>query len=289
MMKAMDFKMEDLMPLVADLTDKYTSKDSTSVTYETARQLMEAVLYCIRAANKSEVAVVSPDMDQSELAKLLYQSGYQKILDNVMRAKSLSDKIFSTFRDYGNRSYYDTVIEGMPAFFIHYDARFCPQDHLLTLDYPLISGIGKRLGIQAIHYYLTAIWLEQFFLKELDEQYIREVLTGYYTDYEDLFVNVCSPVLRNLIGGAIAGKASSQRGFAEADFERIREFVRINIGVKEESKLESKLEEIVQVLVKHRYGDNQNLFSYLKKDLHSFAIELVNAVNNNCLHTMFVF
>ena len=35
------------MPIVAELADKYTGKESTSITYEKARQLMEAVLYCI--------------------------------------------------------------------------------------------------------------------------------------------------------------------------------------------------------------------------------------------------
>lgn len=44
----MDYKMEDLLPVVAELAEKYTSKESTSLPYEKARQLMEAVLYCIR-------------------------------------------------------------------------------------------------------------------------------------------------------------------------------------------------------------------------------------------------
>lgn len=43
----MSFETEELMPIVAELADKYTGKESTSITYEKARQLMEAVLYCI--------------------------------------------------------------------------------------------------------------------------------------------------------------------------------------------------------------------------------------------------
>ena len=41
------YEMEELVPIVASLSEKYTSKESTSVSYETARQLMEAVMYCI--------------------------------------------------------------------------------------------------------------------------------------------------------------------------------------------------------------------------------------------------
>ena len=44
----MDYTMEELLPVVGKLTEKYTGFSSTSVTYETARQLMEAVLYCLR-------------------------------------------------------------------------------------------------------------------------------------------------------------------------------------------------------------------------------------------------
>ncbi|MDE7059645.1 MAG: hypothetical protein K2P03_13260 [Lachnospiraceae bacterium] len=39
--------MMELLPVVAWLTKKYTSGMSTSVTYEKAQELMEAVLYCI--------------------------------------------------------------------------------------------------------------------------------------------------------------------------------------------------------------------------------------------------
>ncbi len=41
------YDMNDLVPVVAMLTKKYTGIDSSSVTYEKANQLMEAVVYCI--------------------------------------------------------------------------------------------------------------------------------------------------------------------------------------------------------------------------------------------------
>lgn len=44
----MEYPMEELIPILAELTDRFTSKESTSVSYERARQLMEAILYCIR-------------------------------------------------------------------------------------------------------------------------------------------------------------------------------------------------------------------------------------------------
>lgn len=42
------YKMEELVPIVGKLAQRYTAGESTSVTYEKAEQLMGAVLYCIR-------------------------------------------------------------------------------------------------------------------------------------------------------------------------------------------------------------------------------------------------
>ena len=43
----MEYKMEELVPIVESLARKYTAGDSTSVKYETAQMLMEGVLYCL--------------------------------------------------------------------------------------------------------------------------------------------------------------------------------------------------------------------------------------------------
>ena len=47
-MKYLEYEIEELIPIVIRLAEKYTSKESTSITYEAAAHLMEAVQYCIR-------------------------------------------------------------------------------------------------------------------------------------------------------------------------------------------------------------------------------------------------
>ena len=44
----MEYTMMELLPVVQYLSERYTGKESGSVTYDMANQLMEAVLYCIR-------------------------------------------------------------------------------------------------------------------------------------------------------------------------------------------------------------------------------------------------
>ena len=46
--------IEELLPVMAHLADKYTSKESTSVSYDTAQRLMEAVLYCIHECDSEK-------------------------------------------------------------------------------------------------------------------------------------------------------------------------------------------------------------------------------------------
>ena len=43
----MDYGMSELVPIVGKLAEKYTGHEHTSISYEKAEQLMEAVLYCI--------------------------------------------------------------------------------------------------------------------------------------------------------------------------------------------------------------------------------------------------
>lgn len=50
----MDYEMEELLPIVATLAEKYTGGESSSISYEKAGQLMEAVMYCIRETNARE-------------------------------------------------------------------------------------------------------------------------------------------------------------------------------------------------------------------------------------------
>ena len=56
----MNYKMEELAQIVAGLAEKYTAKESTSITYERAEQFMGAVLYCIREVwQQKENSIIS--------------------------------------------------------------------------------------------------------------------------------------------------------------------------------------------------------------------------------------
>lgn len=223
--------LDEIIPIVAKLTERYTAGDSTSVTYEKAEQLMGAVLYCIREAeyaekNKGESeagggfvkeqAVASDEAERKEniseqgyltarlqgmSAQQAYETGLAYVERKVKAALALYNEMQAQFDSYGNRCLYDTFVKGIPEFFKWYDIRFAPQDTILTLDYPVRKDLSAYTGIDRIYEYLLCIHKEQEFLHTFSRNDVIDALARYNPAYEDMIDNVCEAV-----GEAMGGK-----------------------------------------------------------------------------------
>lgn len=259
----MKYSMDELLPIVQNLTEKYTGKSSTSVTYEKAQQLMGAIIYCIRENDnhmqKSEYGIRAGKLGAAEA----YHTGYQLVIENVHESKKIYEEMIENFDSYGLTCYYDTVVKGMPIFFVQYDARFFPQDHILTLDYPLIDMDYHLNGIDMIYPYIYTIHLEQNFLSAFPRKYVIEALKDYHRNYKELFINVSSIVIRSVLLKMMEGRISIREESIETLEDRL-----IN--------LLSRF--IVEELKKRKEDDNlcSEIEKYLIKDMHSFAVELKN-------------
>ena len=289
--------MEELIPILAELTEKYTSKESTSVSYNTAKQLMNAVIYCINemdivnyesdSGSVKETAVgdtAMKDTSEQKNAKLAYCRGYELVVKKVLRTKDLFEEMALDFHAYRNRAYYETVIEGMPAFFLYYDPKFNPQDHILTLDYPTLKSVQGSCGIDVIYEYLSYTKLEQELLKAFPEEYITTLLSSYHADYEELFINIGSVVLRNIIVCMILGKNITNHCFEKNDAVILKKYIESS----SQEELEIKLCNLVKILVNQGYNHNEQLYEYLKEDVKNISFELLNAVEHDCLDIMFL-
>lgn len=276
------YEMEELLPVVAELTAKYTRNESTSVTYERAEQLMGAVLYCIEEYESSnhrekysnqeksvqreavQKEVINEVLAQEHIsAKKAYELGYQKVLQKIEGARESYNEMIMDFRAYGNENYRDTVEKGIPGFFKLYDAKFAPQDTIITMDYPTIIPIGKRQGIDAIEQYIRCIQLEQRFLGALSEADVVRILTAYQADYRNQFYNICGIVFRELLGQKQI-RAWILKTFP-AEQQRPETF---------HEELELKLSNLLENLVRNHYDNDRELFNYLEADLRDFGIEL---------------
>jgi len=255
---------EELFPLVGELAEKYTGKESTSVSEETARMLFEAVCYCIREAEEEGVS--------SQTAAQAYEKGYELVLAKLKKAEQLYRIITEKFQAYENEAYYDTIIKGMPAFFLRYNPKFKPQDHLLTLDYPLLSDNYELCGIDRIYDYLLKIRLEQRFLEKLPTEYIRQCLMDYWADYEELLINICQLVLQHILKSMLAEKPLTE-DYSEAHCARLKKLCE----ELDQEELKEKLNGLLKLLIERQYGGNAALYEYLAADLLELAAILKNS------------
>ena len=211
-------EIEELVSIVGELAGKYTGYESTSISYEKAQQLMEAVLYCIREAEQAggETAVLQERVSTEQAggetavsargisAKRLYETGASLVVEKTKRALALYNEILPEFDSYGNQFLYDTFVEGLPEFFRRYDCRFEPQDTILTLDYPVTGNLSGCTGIDRIYEYIVCIQEEQRFLKRFPREFVIGALKQYNRDYGETPDNICEIVLRASEGASFA-------------------------------------------------------------------------------------
>lgn len=278
-----NYKIEELLPIVSDLAKKYTSNESSSISYEKARMLMSAVIYCLDECNK----IPSEDIDNiagNISAKKLYEQGLQYVFKKVLKCKELYEHLIIDFHSYQCRNCYDTVIEGIPAFFQWYDPVFRPQDHILTLDYPTIKPLVNLCGVDAIYQYLCNIQIEWRFLNAFPDEAIIGLLNRMMPEYEELFLdNICSQVLRNAIACVIADQPIKNLKIEAEDYNRIKSFC----NLKSKEYLYNSIQMITKQIVNRAFCSNAMLMEYLLLDSEDFAILLDNALKHNTLEYIF--
>lgn len=188
------YTMEDLIPIVGRLAEEFTSKESSSITYERARQFMEAVLYCIAHAETSGEALVASDILPAEEA---YRIGFSAVVEKTKTVQKKYNELMTFFDHYDNRNYRDTVEKALPVFFLYYDVKFAPMEHIITMDYPIL-GLDMNLeGIDRICQYIDAIWEEQLYLMNFPRSYVISQLRSFHPHYEREYFNLKEMIERS--------------------------------------------------------------------------------------------
>ncbi len=278
----MQYEKEGLLSLVAKLVERYTSKDSTSVTYEVARQLMEAVMYCINEY-ESDDQVTQLYSKDSISAQMAYQLGYDKVVQKVIKAQQQYNDMILYFNAYGNENYWDTVTKALPGFFRYYDIDFAPQNTIITMDYPVLGYNLEGEGIDIIDQYIKYISLEQRFLSQFQEDYVRSILSIYQPDYAKMFYNICFILLRHVLGCMLTGKRMYQAA-TEEDYQQLQ-FIVADCG---KDKLEEKLAELLHEFIVQQFDGNEEMRQYFTLDIKDFTVELKNASEYNRLKCVVV-
>lgn len=273
------YEMEELVPLVAKLSEKYTSKESTSVSYETARQLMEAVMYCMNECASDQTLVSSQRLSAAEA----YKYGYEALIQKVKRTQAAYNEMIVDFCGYGNRNYEATVEKAIPGFFLYYNAQFAPQETILTMDYPTICPVTGKSGIDAIETYVKYISFEQKFMGAFQRQYIYEVLGRDHADHKNGFDNICRVILRYVLGHLLIKKGFREE-VSEQDYEKLCDLVISS----SEQQLREVFIGLLEQLVNEKYDADMGMRDYLACDLDDLVVEMQNAAEHDVMQQVIV-
>lgn len=274
----MEQNVDEILGLVRELTEQYTSKESTSVTYEKAQQLMGAILYCIeeREQCRSEFDVIQTQETSS--VRQIYEQGYELVKKKTAAAMNQYNEQALWFRDYENLALRETF-DAIPEFFIRYDVRFYPQNHILGLDYPVLLSLERFCGIDRIDAYLECLRLEQIFLQSFSEEFVIESLERYSHDYRNLFCNLCGIVLKRFLCNRLMEFSVENREWKPEHYEELKEQI---LGMEKE-ELEQTCYEQMETYAKELLTESDRLILYLNAGIADIAVELKNEAEHGVL------
>ena len=272
---------EELIALTAKLAWKYTGSDSTSMTYERAQSLMGAVIYCLNIYSRQQTDALAKTAVPAQEA---YQAGYEWILSKMRQLVWRYEQLAADFEDYGLMCLHDTVCAGLPEFLRRYDARFAPQETILSLDYPVFADLSGLSGVEAIWVYTDCIVREQAFLRRFDRQYVIWLLKQYHPHYEELVENVCGLVLQNTLGHLLLAKPLSAEGFSPEERDRLGQMLLAAAPQEAEALLTNALCRLLGASVDN---DSEEL-GYLRRSLPDIACRARQAAASGHLEHIFV-
>lgn len=270
----MEYEAEELVPIVSALAEKYTSKESSSITYERAQQLMEAVLYCIQEAEQAEQ--YSLVKTEGTSAQQMYEIGVACVEEKVKKTLMIYNEMMSHFSSYENDCLYDTLVKGLPEFFKWYDFHYQPQNTILTLDYPILTDLSEYTGIDKIYQYIQCIRLEQKFLNKFPSGYVIKILSKYNAQYREMIDNICEIVLMAVIAHILSGKSLDESDFDSKDYMHMQEILR----QEDLHNLQQKLKNIIEAFVQDYYEHDSELLEYLYKAVINISVRLKNAAGD---------
>lgn len=277
-MEQISFEMEELLPIVAQLAEQYAGYESTSVTYERAELLMEAVIYCIHEYERSDKHGITVG---KITAKDAYKAGMKLVQEKVEHLMREYQEMMQDFCDYGNHALRDTIRKGIPAFLKRYDVKYEPQNTILTLDYPVLADLHQYSGIDKVYLYIKAIVVEQRFLRRYDAEYVREVLNAYSGDYADMLENVASIVFMNTVGHILANRPMTVE-LEGTDYQRIQsEFETGTLSIE-------RVRLLAEEFLNRYYGEEKDIVDYLCMELPNILTRIGNAVHYCNLDKVFV-
>jgi hypothetical protein len=261
-----DADAEGIYLLLEERIRRYTMGDSTSVPVDTARRLLESILYCLDLERRY-CAGKSKD---NVLLKARWQEGVTIAKQYARRAKLLLLQAQHTPPPLTNTAYCDTL-SALPAFFAGYDADFFAQEIPCSFDYPLCQPVSEGLlGAEYMRDFLRCLLAENTFLRAFSEEALLSLYERYYLDYADLLVNLYLPAAEMAVLCALAG--ASVRGLKLTQEQLLSLNQRLLNATEAEAR--DMIDEAAECAALELDLSGEFLFAYTKKTTQDLLVRL---------------
>lgn len=264
-----------LRSLLALQTDLYTSYDSTSLSSETAGELLESVSFVIRARLRELGRPLLPDDD----AEKLFREGLQTLDALLLRCKNLYARAL-LLKGETSTVALDSSLNSIGKFFTIYDSRFFAHMLPCEIDYrPCIPVSEEEAGAEYIEKYLRHIICELGFLRRFSFARRHALLHAWQPGYMVMVTDIFDPVLANALGRIILRCDPRPLCLDRADIQNIG---RLCDG-KDIFKIISKAAEELVLL----FESSNDEADYILKASAGIALRMKSASDHSRIFTAF--
>lgn len=176
-------------PLFQDCLRRYAMGDASSVRVETAERVFASLCFVLRQA---------ADQLDGDLYRAC-QVGQERLTAKADAGRALWRQVMEALPA-ARSDAMQTTLHSIGQFLQHCEVTQPELD--CAIDYPLLIAVPDRLaGIDYLNEWLRRLLLENRLMQYFDPAELCALLKRYCADYEDLPVNLCSPVLLASVGG----------------------------------------------------------------------------------------
>lgn len=274
-----------LLNLLKIKIDKYNSFESSSISMDKAKVIMESNLYTIglylKKFNQNEA---EEQLNNNSIIDL-YEKGRKQLTRKISVSKVLYQKVLNNLLKTKNETYNSTIIDGIKAFFKIYDPDYDAKNIKITADYPLYNNvIGKYEGIEFIEKYLEMLYYENEFCRLFSNESIEQLLYSYSKRYENLIINIFKIILTQAIGCILANKNYLNLSISKDQIQNIYEMFEgknkdqiFNLIFEAYTKInieKEKIKQYIEVGIREIQAEIYNSFKLNNLDKVFFSISL---------------
>ncbi|PZD97419.1 hypothetical protein DNH61_03470 [Paenibacillus sambharensis] len=216
------------MEILRDLIHKHTRGESTSVTTETAENILTSILY---ASDAYLLSFEEPEKAITYLKAVdprrIYDKGVEKVNQCLEEVKLLYKELKASKLEIPVDAYNMTIDESLPVFFRKYGVIFDAHNTMASIDYPLAVDDMRLQGVFYMKQYMERLKLETGFCALYGQQELLSLLANYGREcrfnYRIELFNIFELVMSNAVFSILSGGAANTLRISEIQYLRLEQ------------------------------------------------------------------